>query len=272
MTASTGWTVQGTDLRTLAFNIRTSTGWDSWPGKRASQTPAIPYRHGIHIPDRLWYNHREVSLSMIVLSTAASGAVTHAEGRHGHVRQNLDTLFGLFHSQSPLSLITTVPEVGGGTLQRKLLVHVIDAFDVAAGPGFLRLFVVRMRSAWPFWRETSQNLKNGITGTTTFATGGNAPVADALITFNYGVGAVNPRLTHDDTGDYMEITGAIPTGGVEVDVGARTVIKKSDGSNYDSYLVVSSPWWFEFAPASTVNVTASGTTPNIDVEWYDQWL
>jgi len=79
-------------------------------------------------------------------------------------------------------------------------------------------------------------------------------------------------LTLSATGDYIEIAGVLPAGGVTVDIGARTAVRITGGADWSDNLVVNSPWWMEFDPgANTVAVTQSSGTPTFTVDFALQY-
>ena len=81
-----------------------------------------------------------------------------------------------------------------------------------------------------------------------------------------------PRLTHTDTGDFVEIAGVLPSGGVKIDVGARTCTKITGGADFSDNLVVNAPWWMEFDPgANAVTVSQTSGTPTFTVDFALQY-
>lgn len=274
MSGVTGFTINGTDIRNLAYNISTVNGWDVWPGKRRART-IVADRHGVWPDPAQMYNDRMFSLDMVVLPQSVTGAVTHPQGAHGHLQDNIDTLLALFHSDSLLDLRRTMPD---GTT-RQLYAEVIDAFTIAGGP-LVRRFTAILRAPWPFWAElpaeTDTEAVSAASHPYTIAVGGNVPVADPVIRFTATAAVTNPRLTVDDTGRYLEYTGVLAiTDWVEFDLAARTVTMKN-GNPGDAYLTRNDGPWLELpADDATLALTASstaGTNWSCKIDWKDAWL
>jgi hypothetical protein len=124
-----------------------------------------------------------------------------------------------------------------------------------------------MRAPSPFWVGAADN------GNTppTLTVAGDAPIDDMIIEMD---GATTlPRLTHDDTGDYVEYTGTLPSGGIRIDVGAGTCVRITGGADESQNLRVNTPWWFELDPgANPVTVSqGSGLAPTVTVDWNTKW-
>lgn len=254
--ATTGWDLDGTDLRRIGYNIRTADGWDAFPASRAAALEH-PFRHGEELSDRVFYKARDVSLAIMVLPTAPDGSVT-LSGLE-HVRANLDALMGLFHGRTGLRTLTqTLPD---GSTQRQAKVRVVDSFVVngLGGNDAARLFVARLRMPYPFWSELPAKNVNG-TGSLVLANGGNAPIQNAVITFSTA-----GRLTHDATGDYLEVD-SVAGGSVVVDLGAWTVTQA--GSPADARLSYNRGWLMEFDPGNN-GLTATAT---VSIDYYDSYF
>lgn len=261
---STGWTIAGTDMRTLAYEVLSVDGWDGWPGKRGSQIE-VPYRHGAVTVPKKFYQPREFSLAIAILATNASGGVTHPEGALGHIRQNTDTLMGLLHSDSLLTVTQTVPDAGGGTQTRSILCEVLDVIPVTQLKGIARQMVIRFRAPDPFWRNSQvSDLANS--GSFSVTPGGNAPVADWRIVFKSGTGQ---RLTWSTPGTYVEMSGAAPAAGYEIDGSARTITNLTSSNPADALFSRSDDWPEFVSGSNSMSLTGGGT---VDIYYYPKWF
>lgn len=275
--ATTGWSLNGVDLRTLAVNVRTIDGWDTFPARRGDNV-TIPYSHGeLSIPQK-WFDARDISMSFEVLPYNTSGGqtVTSLE----HLQDNVDQLLGLFYKQKDFSTLTrTMPDGSVRTLE----VEVLNVVPVIQGQSFLtRTVAAQFRVPNPFWRETPINTvtQAGITGTSqniAVVTGGNAPIHDMKIRFTATSAVSSPKIEWPSgtTPEYLKYSGTIGAGKwIEFDCGERTVVW-DDGSRADSGIDFSYAWWIELPPASSFNMTATcGAASNWDVklDWYDKWF
>lgn len=267
MSTSTGWTIAGTDIRTDAFEIETVTGWDSHPGLRGTNLE-IAGRDGKRFTGRKYYKSRSFALAIRALPQNSSGAVTHTEGAHAHIRENIDDLLAMLDgADSLISVQRTEPNYpGAGTTVREILAEVIATVPIINGQGrYDRTGLVVFEAPHPFWRELPVNTQLAFT-TGNITTGGNIRIGDMVIDFN-GFNGVQ-RLTHDSSGDYIEIDGDTTVNPVTVDVGNRTVMQ--NGSPAEDLITFTKEYWMRWPSASTVGLTLTGTG-DVDLTWYDQW-
>ncbi len=264
MVASTAWTIAGVDVRTLAFDIRTTDGWDLFPGKRGVDL-VVPFHHGAVSVPKKFYRPRQLGLGMTILPfDAATGRVTHAEGALGHMRDNMDTLMGLLHSDSLIPVVRTEPDTPGpGTTDREALCEVIATIPLQRGPGLSRRFGIIFEAPDPFWRA----LPFQTVTATPFTNNGNAPINDKIITMT---GGATPRLTHNPSGAYIEVNDAVMANPAVIDVGLRSIVQNS--LNIDNLLVrpLDHTEWMEFQPGANALVLTGGGTFSIDA--YDKYL
>ncbi len=249
--AVTGWDIDGTDLRTLAYDIRDTDDWDSFPASKYG-VQRHPFRTGFGISDKTFYRERHLNLNMAVFPQNTSGQVTTSPLEH--MQDNIDTLLGLFHSSGLLTITRTLPD---GLTTRVIEGKVLNSFQVKQLGTFLKRFTVRLDLPYPFWRQGSVKNVNG-TGALVLTNNGNAPIHNAVITFTTA-----GRLTVNATGDYIESSAA----GVVVDLGAWTVTQ--GGSPADNLLSdYNRPWFVDFQPGAN-SLTATGT---VSIDFYDSYL
>lgn len=248
---STGFTLSGTNLRNLAYNMHTVDGWDSFPSARTSRTQ-YPFRHGEIISTETFYNARDISLGMLVLPfDPTTGTVTSSPLQH--IQENLDTLFGLFGQPGNLPLIRTMPDGS----QRQSNIKVIETFDVAQHVGDTRIFVARLRMAMPFWAELPVVSLPNQSGSIVLVNNGNAPVGDFSIHFD-GAGSI----THSSLGDSMVATGEATVSMYEWSITDNSQVPA------DNLVTCNSPWMFRLvAGNNSLSITGS-----VDITYYHSWF
>ena len=225
------------------------------------RNPQVAYQHGEFSSPRKFHPAANVLLETWLRYTDSAGAVTHTDGRPGHVVENYGSMKKLLTGAqaSLVRLERTNPEDG--------VVH-LDFELVAEGRPTQAQHIIGwpLRSPHAFWVGVAASQQTP----TTITNLGSAPVGDAIIDVTGTTTA--PRLTHDDTGDFIEIAGALPAGGVQVDVGAGTAVRISGGADWSDNLVVNAPWWMEFDPgANAVTVSQSSGTPTFTVDFALQY-
>ncbi len=248
-----------TTLTTYCYDTRIVA--ESTLGYRG-RNPVLAYRHGESSTPRKFHPAANVLLETWLRYTDSAGAVTHTDGRPGHVYQNYGSVQKLLTGaqNALIRLERTAPDQGTVYMDVELVAEgrPTQAQHIIGWP---------LRAPHPFWigAASAQQSPNTVTN------GGTAPVMDAVVAVT---GTANtPRLTHSATGDYIEIAGALPAGGVSVDVGAQTCTKITGGADYSDNLVVNAPGvWMEFDPgANTVAVTQTSGTPTFTVDFSLQY-
>ena len=251
----------GGSLETLSnycVAIRLPTEWST--GRRGSN-PIVQYRHGEYPSARKYVRASSFILETHLRYTNSSGVVTHADGAAGHAYENLGHLKRLFGGvqDTLVRLQRTAPDQG-------LVYMDVELFGDALPSQSRHVFGWPLLAPHPFWIGTADTAN----ATPTWTVGGDAPIGDAVVKFT---GTANtPRVTHTASGAYIEIAGDLPTGGVEVDIGAGTCVKITGGADWSNYLVVNKAWWMELDPgANTVAVTETSGTPTVTADWLTQW-
>lgn len=223
--------------------------------------PISQYVHGEQSSPRKFHPAANLSLEMTLLGTNTAGVITHGDGAAGHYYENFSALKALLAGKQGqlVRLERTAPDLSTVYMD-------MWAVDAARSTQNRFTYAWPMRAPSPFWVGAADN---GNTPTT-LTPAGDAPIDDMIIDFT-GT-ADTPRLTHDDTGDYVEIDGALPSGGVRVDVGAGTVVRISGGADWSNALRVNNPWWLELDPgANAVTVTQDSGSPTVSVDWFTKW-
>jgi len=225
-------------------------------GKRGSN-PVVEYRHGEYSSPRKYVRASNLVLETVVRYTTSTGTVTHADGASGHVMENLGHLKRIFGgTQGTLTrLQRTAPDQGDVYLDVELL-------GEASPSQANHIFTWPLHAPHPFWIGAADT---GNTGTTLTVLG-DAPISNPVITLT---GGTDGGIVHTASGASVTISGALPAGGVKVDVGAGTCTKVTGGADWSAYLVVNKPWWFELDPGANAVTNVGGTTHSVD--WYTQW-
>jgi hypothetical protein len=124
-----------------------------------------------------------------------------------------------------------------------------------------RVFTM-FRTRWPFWSEETQRTAIAVAS---FTLGGTAPVADAVFKI---VGGTDVKVTHDQTGDYIQVEGATPGGGILVDCGLRKSTNVTGGASAEFQVEKSAPHWIEMEPGAVTFTVSAGT---VTVDLYEQY-
>ena len=226
-----------------------------WSDGLRGNDPMPQYRHGEESSPRKFHPAATFAIECTLRETNSVGVVTHVDGSAGHVFENFGTLKSMFAGQqnSLIRLERDAPDSG---------ISYLDCWqiDTARPTQNRQTYSWPMKAPHPFCTGTADNGNSGATLTP----GGDAPIDDMIIDFASGT---DPRITHDTTGDYVEIAGAVPAGGVRVDVGAGTCVRITGGTDYANNLRVNTPWWLELDPGANPITMSAGIT----VDWFDKW-
>lgn len=239
----TQWNLNGLDLRSVAYNILTTDGWDSFP---ALKTAGIEYAftHGENIDGRRFYQARDIDLNMVILAGDADDESSLiGSSSLERIEYNIEKLLGALHnSTGPLTLTKTLPS---GAV-RTALVRPIDFIRFTDHIGISRAVTLTLRMGYPFWHGDAFNFA-GISGTYDAFMEGNAPVNDMIVTFTTA-----GKITHDATGDFIESSEA----GLVVNV-ANGKITSGDSADFNS----NRPWMLQLEPGSNpLTITGGAKT------------
>lgn len=246
------------NISDYALSVRIVSEWSL--GFRGSD-PMSQYKHGEESSPRKFHPAANLAVECVLMETDPSGLITHSDGAEGHRIENFSTLKRLFAGLqgSLVRLERTFPDTGTVYLD-------MWQIDTVRPTQNRMTYSWPMRAPRPFWVGAADNSNSP----PTLTVAGDAPIDDLIIDIT---GTTNtPRLTHDDTGDYVEIAGALPAGGVTVDVGAGTCVRISGGADYSNFLRVNTPWWMELDPgANGVTISQSSGSPTVSVDWFTKW-
>lgn len=250
------YTVNGVDLRSLAWRIETAAGLQDQPEQRGGDV-VIPQMHGSLDPGadlaapRRRYEPGSITFNMWLKGVdPVTGAPPSSSDDMSAYFARLSTLERLFAART---FTIEHPRADGARRCTARLSKAIKPAREVSSPWFGR-FVAECTIPGAFWRSTAT-----VTASAVLATGGvlslapfassTAPIADSVITFGPGS---NPLLVFG--GGYFRWNGVIAAGRqLQVDTstwqvgpGAGTVWAPAVTSvEYNP-----GPSWFEFDPAS----------------------
>lgn len=241
MPGITGFTLGSLDLRTLAHEIRSANGWDSFPGLKARGV-RYAYTHGEDNSGRRFYKARDIDIDMVLMATNSAGAVTTSPAEH--VQDNIDSLLGALHSTSGELLLTrTLPDASTRTAD----VRPLDFTRVRQNGILTRRVVLSLRMGYPLWHGAADSVSGA--GPLSPDNTGNAPVNDMVITFTTA-----GRITDDASGDYVEAA----TAGTVLDVGTGEITV-----NPSNDISERRPWFLQFEPGvNALTITGGSKTIN----------
>lgn len=228
-----------------------------WSTGRRGSNPTLAYQHGEFPSPRKFHRAANLAMEVGLRYTDDTGSITHTDGDSGHAYENLSNLKRLFAGlQGQLvTLERTAPHLGTVTMEVEMLADAVPSQE-------RHVFIFPLHAPKPFWTGAQQTA----TSPPTITPAGDGPIDDMVIDL---VGGTDTRLTHDTSGAYVQIDGANPSGGVQIDVGAGTAVRITGGADYSSFLRVATPDWFELDPgANAVTVSGGGTA---SVDFNDKW-
>ncbi len=217
----------------------------------------VPFRHGEVGDVRKWSPGFDIPTEGDLRYTDSLGIVSDPNLGSGHVHENFILWKQLvIGGTSQLWLGRNDPSVGLVEIPVEVLLP-----PITTTPRH-RVFT-QFRTRWPFWSEETQRTAIAVAS---FTLSGTAPVADAIFKI---VGGTNVKVTHDQTGDYIQVEGATPAGGILVDCGLRKSTNVTGGASAEFQVEKSVPHWIEMEPgAVTFTVTGGGT---VTVDLYEQY-
>lgn len=205
------FTVNGTELSTLAWNVQNRSGRWKVPNK-LGENPRLPGVHGaLYVPGKT-FDENVLTLTMWAVGSNSDGTFPASPSRAVQCRNNLEALMTLFTSSGGLLSLKQYEE--DGVTYREALGEVTAAIDVESMAGGTRAeFAVEIKVPSTFWFDSAAiNQTLSVTSadqTLTFTSfNGSAPLVNA--NFELTGAAASPRLSDPTTGQWVQHTGAIP--------------------------------------------------------------
>lgn len=198
----------------------------------------IPYRYGEFSDPDKYYTGSDVLLEVGLIHDSA----------HEHLSE-LQKIFGKTSSH----VVLQRTDHSAGTVRADV--------ELLSDPRTTQnrfVYVFPLRRPDGVWEDASVTTASGTAPSIT--TSGDQPIGDPVITFS----APGTATLVTDWG--TAVMGWAGTGTAIVDCGARTVIK--GGAHQDANFTIDQPWWFRFAPDTTVNLTSS---VSVTVDYRNKW-
>ncbi len=216
----------------------------------------IPFRHGEVGDVKKWSPGFDMPTEGDLRYTDRLRVVTDPNRGAGHVHENLLLWRQLVvGGTSQLWFGRNDPSAGRVEIPVEVLLAPVNTEPRR------RVFTM-FRTRWPFWSEETQRTAIAVAS---FTLGGKAPVADAVFKI---VGGTDVKVTHNQTGDYIQIEGATPAGGIYVDCGLRKSTKVTGGASAEYMVEKSAPHWIEMEPGAVTFTVSAGT---VTVDLYEQY-
>lgn len=172
---------------------------------------------------------------------------------HDTAHSSLSTLHSLFASTGSTHVTLKRTNHAAGTVEAE-----VELVSTPRQTQDRFTYVFPLRRVEGVWEDTSVTTASGTAPSIT--TSGDQVIGDPVITFSAPGTAI---LVTDWGTANMEYSG---TGTAIVDCGARTIVK--GGASQDANFTIDQPWWFRFAPDTTVDLTA---TVSITVDYQNKW-
>lgn len=171
----------------------------------------------------------------------------------GNARGHLSAIQGMFGNTGSFTTITR-DDHHAGTVQADV--------ELVGAPRTSQdrfTYIFQLRAVDGVWEDSVVTTVSGTAPT--IVTSGDRPIGDPTITFS----APGTATLVTDWG--TSNMGWEGTGTAIVRCGPRTVRKA--GVLQDSLFTIDQPWWFRFAPNTTVNLTS---TVSVTVDYKNKWV
>lgn len=245
------WKLNNLALDTVATSVRIeSEGGNS----NTDGGIRIPGRDGVVIDPEAPDGAVVLTLRTILRYTNSSGAVTHTDGKAGHVYENLSKIKKELYR--PATLTRTAPHMG--TVVARDVRLIADPT-----PGELRhIYLWSLLVPEGTWRDNTESTATGTPPTVT--TLGNRRISDPILILS---AAGEFEYTASD-GTVYTITGASgPTYPVTIDVGEGTVID-DDEEDASGSVTFSHRSWLRLDPGSNLSLTSA---VEATLKWRNRW-
>lgn len=254
------YSIDGTVLNTLAYNISSLSGRSATPSLRG-QNRSIPFR-----PGKSWvakvYDERVETLVMWVLGCDVDGGFPEDHSRRAELNQNLDSLKRLFSVRHRLLVAEKVVLFPDGPMTFSAEVEATGTLDPQfQAAGTRAVFSVDLNFPDPFWYGVTAVEEEIFGGGGVITNVGSAVAQKMLITFE---GPLNrPRLINDNGIEVRLDLNLAGGQSVTLDTDAFTAYDGTGVNRISEVQHVGSVWWMEFLPGdNTVNLdkwTAGGS-------------
>lgn len=221
--ATETWTVDGFNLSTVAYDIRTWNGLDNIPGVNVSGSGSgtsggtnglfqMAQTHG-----EFWYPQYFTAATKLLTMFVSSNdpntgaAPTSIDQGRQNFDANLDTLSRIFSRRRKLTNI--VRAMSNGT-SRLALCSVMSVIEPQLVPITSGMITVELTIPDGFWRDaadtTLATLAAAFSGRVTALDTATAPMND--LEFDIVGPVTNPRITDNESGSWVQYTGTVSAG------------------------------------------------------------
>ncbi len=251
------FSIDGEILATFARALEVIDGVENIPARRIREQQAA-YIDGSY-PDLntpSFFGPKQQRIRIWISPFDADGAVTHANGPRAHLRENLQDIFRLIGG-SAISNHTVdwfVPDLAT-TKQLQNFARFSAPQAIRGASRLVRRLDIIATYPWPFFRDMTAGEKTlgPFTGSQSFTPLGTAPLADAKFTCT-----VAGRITHDETGDFIEVT-SVPATSVIIDQRPPRSVVQNTGADARDLYNSGDPWGLRFDAGVLANLTITGT-------------
>lgn len=257
--------IDGHVLATYANGLETLDGVEGVPARRIQTQPAA-YIDGAYplLDTPSFFDARRERLRVWVSPFDADGNTTHANGPEAHLRENLEALYavvgGTAKSNHEVDWLVPTPTT---TKTLRNWARIQAGIPSSGNTRLVRRLDILLEYPWPFFRDVTAGLitLGPFTGAQTFTPAGNAVLADLVLTCTAA-----GRITHDETGDWVEVDSIPSTSVVITQRPPRSIL--SGGADARAVFNSNRPQGaLRFDAGVAANLTITGTW---QIDYYNQ--
>ncbi len=249
--------IDGEILATYARALELVDGHENVPARRIRETEAAYIDGSFPALDTASYFGPKLQRIRIWISPFdADGAVTYANGPRAHLRENLQDILRIIggKAKSNHTVDWYVPDTAT-TKQLQNFARFSAPQNVRGSSRLVRRLDIIATYPWPFFRDMSAGLKTlgPFTGAQSFTPLGTAPLADAKFTCT-----VAGKITHDETGEFIEVT-SVPATSVIIDQRPPRSVVQNTGADARDLYNSNTLGGLRFDAGTLANLTITGT-------------
>ncbi len=249
--------IDGNIMSTFARALAVVDGLENIPGRRVTDQFAAGVDGSYPILNTpSFFGPKKQRMRLWISPFDANGAVTFANGPQAHLRANLEAIFDIIGGQaiSNHTVDWYVPDEAT-TKQLQNFARITMPTVSTGSSRLVRRIDINLDYPWPFWRDMSAGEKTlgPFTGAQSFTPLGTAPLADAKFTCTSA-----GRITHTQTGDFIEVT-SVPATSVIVDQRPPRSVLQNTGADARDLYNANQIWGLRFDANTLANLTITGT-------------
>lgn len=249
--------IDGNILSTYARALEVIDGTENIPARRIREQQAA-YIDGSYpaLNTPSFFGPKTQRIRIWISPFDADGAVTHTNGPRAHLRENLQDMLRIIGGRaiSSHTIDWFVPDLAT-TKQLQNFCRFSAPQSTRGSSRLVRRLDIIATYPWPFFRDMTAGLKTlgPFTGAQSFTPLGTAPLADGKFTCTAA-----GRITHDETGDFIEVT-SVPATSVIVEQRPPRSVKQNTGADARDLYNSNNPWGLRFDAGVLANLTITGT-------------